>query len=444
MTTWAGFPMGFRFTVDDFSVETKRACWQRLLSSLGGASYKQVLLFEKETASACDRRQGIYLCILSHKPIKQSRANAKHFLSDPLLMSSLSVFAPIIQENALNLEAPDAALIGLVKANGEIACEDAGKDILPSVLPRRDIPLPRRNVLIAPGRMGAWSASELAKRIGIAIAEAETRYRPHLLPVGDGGAGTMLSLAAGTRGRILPTLCRNARGTPVPASFAVLPDGRAVVECAYAADHAPESGMLSHDRSSHGVGDLVRSAAGHGYASILVCAGGIEAGDRGEGMLQALGLPCVGEEHAEPPSAVASASITVLDDRAPGDDGACSEIAAALRRACGARVVSGAEYVLDKIGFDAWLKRVDAVVTAGDLSPRQGMRDGSATKAIIDRCERAHVPCLLLAEVTADDDAALPDAGPSCAGLFPCDGGGDGLQAGISRLITGLNAMTGG
>ena len=31
---WGGFPIGFRFPVDDFSVETKKRCWSYVLPAL--------------------------------------------------------------------------------------------------------------------------------------------------------------------------------------------------------------------------------------------------------------------------------------------------------------------------------------------------------------------------------------------------------------------------
>ncbi len=509
MTKWAGFPMGFRFIVPDFSAKTKRSCWSCLLSSLGSASYAQVLLFEAETVSAYDPCEKIYLCILSHKPIKQSRANTRHFQADPVLMSRLSVYAPMIQENTLNQDAPNATLIGLVKANGEIVCEDAGRDILLGIIPCRTPREASKTILVAPDSMkGMFSSTVLAYRIGTAIADRGSDYLPRLLPVGDGGEGTMLALAAGMHARILPTSCRDAAGTPTSSAFAVLPDGSAVVECAKSIGYAQRGNGSIFDRSSGGVGDLILRAVGHGYSQIIVCVGGTSTCDCGIGMLHALGFRFydAGGTELEPtarnlgkvsladdsavPDAVRSANFTVLVDSANpllGDDGAVrvyapqkgaavedvntlesgfsqfssvlqhasfstpsqesngagGGIAFALACTLGAKLMHGIDYVLDAIGFARLLEDANAVITAEGCFDLQSIQFGKATKAIIERCENAQIPCLLLAGRTDEKAAAWVREHCRYTSVYLCDCSEgekeEKLHAGISRMLDALN-----
>lgn len=306
ISKWGGFPMGFRFVVKDFSADTKRVCWDCLLSALERGKSAQVLLFDEETISTYDDSERIYLCILSHKPIKQSRANADLFVSDPLLMSMLSIFEPIVQENELNTH-NGVHLVGLVKANGEIAAEDVGRDILPAVLPLRRLPMASRHILAAPDSMkGTFSSFSLARLIAHAAAESDSGISTRMLPVGDGGEGTMLSLASAMHGRMLSTSCRDAYGKRKQAAFAVLPDGTAVIECAQAVGFADAGDGSLMQRTSAGVGDLILRAVNHGYGHICLCVGGTSSSDCGIGMLGALGVRFFDEQDVEVPPVVAS------------------------------------------------------------------------------------------------------------------------------------------
>ena len=306
ISKWGGFPMGFRFVVKDFSVDTKRTCWDCLLSALERGKSAQVLLFDEETVSPYDASERIYLCILSHKPIKQSRSNADLFVTDPLLMSMLSIFEPIVQENELNTHG-GVHLVGLVKANGEIAAEDIGRDVLPAVLPLRRLPPAARRILAAPDSMKAtFSSFTLARMIAHAAAESDSGINTRMLPVGDGGEGTMLALAAAMRGRMLSTSCRDAYGRKKQAAFAVLPDGTAVIECAQAVGFADAGSGAFMERTSAGVGDLILHAVNHGYGHICLCVGGTSTSDCGIGMLGALGVRFFDEQDTEIPPTVAS------------------------------------------------------------------------------------------------------------------------------------------
>jgi glycerate kinase len=114
-----------------------------------------------------------------------------------------------------------------------------------------------------------------------------------LLPVADGGEGTLDALSAATGGKTMPVRVTGPLGTPVDSRFAVLGDGRtAVVEMAAASGLmlVPKEKRNPLRTTTYGTGELIRSALDFGAVSLIVCAGGSATTDCGTGMAQALGI----------------------------------------------------------------------------------------------------------------------------------------------------------
>ena len=51
---WGGFPIGFRFPVEDFSLETKKRCWSYVVPALRYADLTDSTLLEAESAELFD------------------------------------------------------------------------------------------------------------------------------------------------------------------------------------------------------------------------------------------------------------------------------------------------------------------------------------------------------------------------------------------------------
>src|ERR1041385_71451 len=102
----------------------------------------------------------------------------------------------------------------------------------------------RAGILVAPDSFkGTLSAAKVARAIaeGIRAGGGEAEE----LPIGDGGEGTMDALVATLGGELRTATVSDPLGRPVKARFALLPDGRAVVETAEASGFR----LLSEDRS---------------------------------------------------------------------------------------------------------------------------------------------------------------------------------------------------
>ena len=160
-------------------------------------------------------------------------------------------------------------------------------------------------VLVAPDKFrGTLTARDAAQ----AIATGWRRVRPddelELVPMADGGEGTLEVLVHAGGGQIVRVRAGGPLGDPVDAPLGLIDadEGRlAVVESATVSGLA----LVSQARrdplraTSTGTGDLVLAALDRGAYRVLVCLGGSATNDGGAGMARALGvrfLDAVGRE----------------------------------------------------------------------------------------------------------------------------------------------------
>jgi glycerate 2-kinase len=146
-------------------------------------------------------------------------------------------------------------------------------------------------VVVAPNAFkGCLSAQEAAEAIarGVVAAGAE----PEIVPVADGGDGTLDALVAGIGGTIMGVIARGPLGLPVRAHLARLSDGSGVVEMAQASGYA----LVGEDErdpmraSSYGTGELIKGALARRPSRVLVALGGSATVDGGTGLARALGV----------------------------------------------------------------------------------------------------------------------------------------------------------
>jgi glycerate kinase len=148
-------------------------------------------------------------------------------------------------------------------------------------------------ILIAPQEFkSSLTARAAAEAIAGGLRDVLVDAELDLLPMADGGPGTLDVLVEATRGRIIDTEVRGPLGQPVRARWGALGDGRtAIVEMAEA------SGLVlvrTEERdprraSTFGTGELLRAALDADYRRIIVGVGGSATNDGGAGLAQALG-----------------------------------------------------------------------------------------------------------------------------------------------------------
>ncbi|NVN93289.1 MAG: glycerate kinase, partial [Desulfuromonadales bacterium] len=149
-------------------------------------------------------------------------------------------------------------------------------------------------IVIAPDSFKeSLSACEVAEQIAAGFREVFPDADYALVPLADGGEGTVQAMVAATGGRIVPLIVTGPLGTMVDAFYGLTGDGRtAIIEMAAASGLmlVPPEKRNPLLTTSFGTGELIRAALDEGVSRIIVGIGGSATNDGGAGMLQALGM----------------------------------------------------------------------------------------------------------------------------------------------------------
>jgi glycerate kinase len=165
-------------------------------------------------------------------------------------------------------------------------------------------------IVIAPNAFkGSLSALEAAQAIGQGVRAVAPDAQLVLLPIADGGDGTVDALVAATGGEHRTLRVRGPLGQPVEADYGLLEAGStAVIEMAKAAGLTlvPPDRRDPRITTSYGVGELMQHAHDAGARHFIVGIGGSATNDGGAGMAQALGYHLLDEQgHELPPGGLA-------------------------------------------------------------------------------------------------------------------------------------------
>ena len=155
-------------------------------------------------------------------------------------------------------------------------------------------------IVIAPQSLkGSLTAAEA----GLAIARGALVVYPEadiaIVPMADGGEGTVQALVDATGGRIVEQIVTGPLGEPVTAFFGLLGDGRtAAIEMAACAGLPLVPPALRDPRitTTYGVGELILAALDQGCRHFIIGIGGSATNDGGAGMTQALGASLMTHE----------------------------------------------------------------------------------------------------------------------------------------------------
>lgn len=150
-----------------------------------------------------------------------------------------------------------------------------------------------KKIIIAPGAFKhSLTASAAAQAIAAGLRRSGLEAELHLLPIADGGNGTLDAFLAAGGQRVTITV-EDPVGRPVESAFGLLPDGKtAVIEMALASGlELLDSWQLNPLRAStYGTGQLMQAALARGVERVIVGMGGSATVDGGAGCLQALGV----------------------------------------------------------------------------------------------------------------------------------------------------------
>lgn len=143
---------------------------------------------------------------------------------------------------------------------------------------------------------GSMTSAEAGAAVAAGLADG---LRPlgieaacDVVPIADGGEGTVEAFRAACGGRLFRVPCRGPLGDTVQATFVVLPDGKtAVIETAASCGLPLVKGRADILKSdTFGLGQQILAALGQKAEKILVGLGGSATNDGGAGMARALGV----------------------------------------------------------------------------------------------------------------------------------------------------------
>ena len=173
-------------------------------------------------------------------------------------------------------------------------------------------------IAIAPqtfkGSISALDAAT-AMREGVlrVVPDAETV----LVPVADGGDGTLETLVEGSDGEVRTATVTGPLGETRTAEWGAMGDGRtAVIEMARTSGLAlvPSERRNPQTSTTRGLGDAIRAALDDGFRRFIIGIGGSATNDAGAGMAQALGARLLDADGGElPPGGAALANLARID-----------------------------------------------------------------------------------------------------------------------------------
>lgn len=271
-------------------------------------------------------------------------------------------------------------------------------------------------ILIAPDSFkGTYTAAEVAQAIGGGVRS--TGASAVLLPVADGGEGTEEILGAALGAKRIYADTVGPWRNPVRASYSMTDDGTAYINLAAASGitlPAP-GGRNAITADTYGTGLLMVDAAARGARRVVVAAGGSATTDGGQGACAAIaghgglrGAKVVVLSDVTTPFEDAAvifgaqkgasadevdmltarlhqqAASLPRDPRGVPATGAAGGFSGGLWACFDADLVSGADFVLDALGFDAALAAADAVVVGEGRLDSQTLQ-GKIISAIMAR-----------------------------------------------------------
>lgn len=173
-------------------------------------------------------------------------------------------------------------------------------------------------IVIAPD---SFKESISAKDAAIAIEKGIHQVIPQaqciLVPMADGGEGTMQALIDSSNGTLIPCRVHDPLMNPIDACWGKMGDDKtAVIEMAISSGLAlvPKEKRNPLITNTYGFGELIKAALDEGCTQFILGIGGSATNDGGVGMLQALGYQFFDKDGRELPlGGAALSNLTRID-----------------------------------------------------------------------------------------------------------------------------------
>ena len=285
--------------------------------------------------------------------------------------------------------------------------------------------VPERPVLVAPDSFkGTFRAAQVAGAIGRGLERAGL-MPPDLLPLADGGDGTLDALLVNLGGETVSARVQDPLGREIEAGYGLVEDGgTALVEMAAASGLSlvEEDERDAWNATTYGTGQLIADAVERGAQVILVAVGGSATTDGGAGALQAIddagGLgeakivvlsdvqvpwercaEVFGPQKGADPELVKKlgerldelAETFPRDPRGVPMTGAAGGLSGGLWAVHKAELEPGAPFILNALDFDDRMRAARAVITGEGKLDEQTLQ-GKLVGEIGTRTRQAGVP----------------------------------------------------
>lgn len=148
------------------------------------------------------------------------------------------------------------------------------------------------NILICPDTFkNSLDAISVSKAIKIGIEKTSKEHYIKMIPLADGGEGSLDILIENQKGTLISTDVKDPLSREIKASYGLI-GKTAVIEMARAAgldllDSRERNPMLT---STYGVGELIKHALDRGIRNFVIAIGGSATNDCGIGVANALGV----------------------------------------------------------------------------------------------------------------------------------------------------------
>ena len=149
------------------------------------------------------------------------------------------------------------------------------------------------NIVVAPDSYkGSLTALQAAEIIQSAILQVEQSSQVSVMPMADGGEGTLDCLLSTTRSEKVPITCTGPLGEKITTYYGITQFGTAIIEIANIAGlvQVPEEKRNPDETTTFGIGEVILDALDRGCQSLIIGIGGSATNDGGLGMMIALGM----------------------------------------------------------------------------------------------------------------------------------------------------------
>ena len=175
------------------------------------------------------------------------------------------------------------------------------------------------NIVIAIDSLkGSLTSLEAGKALETGIKKVYSEAVTKVLPLADGGEGTVEALTLGMGGKLQSIEVTGPLGNKILAQYGILSDGKtAIVEMAAAAGITlvPDNKRNPLYTTTYGVGEILLDAMHKGCRHFIIGIGGSATNDGGVGMLQALGYDMLDADgNSVPFGAVGLKVLCRIDD----------------------------------------------------------------------------------------------------------------------------------